>query len=143
MSDIPPGRTKQDVVNLVDIALSDSLVDIGPGGQRFDYDIFVEKLRGNGLCIRALSPPVGERERALEEAAKVAERAISADRGACHHMAEVPDASAAADRTAGVHARGRVDRDAILPVVHRGRTVARFGFGASARFGVAARRGQR
>jgi hypothetical protein len=55
MSDLPPGRTKQDVVNLVDLALSDALVDLGDGnGGRFDYDIFVEKLKGNGLCIRAL-----------------------------------------------------------------------------------------
>lgn len=53
---LPPGRTKQDVVNLVDLALSDALLSLGPDeGSRYDYDIFVEKLRGNGLCIVALS----------------------------------------------------------------------------------------
>lgn len=53
--DIPVGLTKQDVVNLVDLALSDSLVDLGNGdGSRFDYDIFIAKLRSNGLCLRAI-----------------------------------------------------------------------------------------
>ena len=53
---LPPGRTKQDVANLVDLALSDSLVDMDNGdGGRFDYDILVEKLRGNGLALVAIT----------------------------------------------------------------------------------------
>jgi hypothetical protein len=55
---LPMGRTKQDVANLVDLALADSLVDLGNGdGGRYDYDILVEKLRGNRLAIVALSCP--------------------------------------------------------------------------------------
>lgn len=53
--DLPPGRTKQDVVNLVDLALSDSLVQLDDDdASRFDYDIFVRMLAGNSLCIRAI-----------------------------------------------------------------------------------------
>ena len=56
---LPPGRTKQDVANLVDLAMSDALVNIDHDGrgpeQVYDYDILVEKLRGNGLALVALT----------------------------------------------------------------------------------------
>lgn len=53
---LPPGRTKQDVANLVDLALSDAMVPLGnEDGYLIDYDILVEKLRGNGLALVALS----------------------------------------------------------------------------------------
>ena len=52
---LPPGRSKQDVANLVDAAIQDSLVELDDlGGHRYDYDIMQEKLRANGLTIAAL-----------------------------------------------------------------------------------------
>lgn len=59
-SALPPGRSKQDVANLVDLALSDSMVPIegDEATVRYDYDTLVEKLRVNGLAIVAISPSV-------------------------------------------------------------------------------------
>lgn len=68
---LPPGRTKQDVVNLVDLALSDSMVNLGNGdGSRYDYDTFVERLAVNDLAIVSVAYR-GRGEDTIERAAKV------------------------------------------------------------------------
>ena len=52
---LPEGRTKQDVVNLVDLALGDALETPEPGTHIYNYDIFVAKLAGNGLAVVSLA----------------------------------------------------------------------------------------
>ena len=111
---LPPGRTKQDVANLVDIALQDALEDLGNGdGGRYDYDKMVASLRGNGLALVAATSGAPRTHQTIdpytrEEAAKVADAAAHKERSSGQHVARRKTATEIAENIAAyIRALGR------------------------------------